>query len=75
MRWRRVSTKRPIGCTFSIPDELSVIGFDDTPMASRLTPALTTIRLPIREIGRLAAAMLIAPKGSEQSEGEHRPSA
>ena len=53
----------------AIPDELSVIGFDDTPMASRLTPALTTMRLPIREMGRLAAAMLIAPKGSEQSEG------
>ena len=51
-----------------IPDELSVIGFDDTPMAARLTPALTTIRLPIREMGRLAAATLIAPKGSEQSE-------
>ncbi len=52
-----------------IPDELSVIGFDDTPMASRLTPALTTIRLPIREMGRLAAATLIAPKGSEDGEG------
>jgi LacI family transcriptional regulator len=52
-----------------IPDELSVIGFDDTPTASRLTPALTTIRLPIREMGRLAAATLIAPKGSEESEG------
>ena len=52
----------------SIPDELSVIGFDDSPMASRLTPALTTIRLPIRDMGRLAAAKLIPPKGSEEAE-------
>ena len=51
-----------------IPDDLSVVGFDDTPMASRMTPALTTIRLPIRDMGRLAAAKLIPPKGSEDAE-------
>jgi LacI family transcriptional regulator len=37
----------------------SVIGFDDGPMASRLSPALTTIRVPIRDMGRLAASKLI----------------
>jgi LacI family transcriptional regulator len=52
----------------AIPEDLSVIGFDDTPMASRLTPALTSIHLPIRELGRLAAAKLISPQGSEESE-------
>ena len=52
----------------SIPDELSVVGFDDTPMAARLIPSLTTIRLPIREMGRLAAAKLITPKGMEDNE-------
>ena len=45
----------------SIPDELSVVGFDDSPVASRLSPALTTIRLPIRDMARLAAAKLIPP--------------
>ena len=52
-----------------IPDELSVVGFDDSPMASRLTPALTTIRLPIRDMGRLAASKLIPPRGSDEAEG------
>ena len=52
----------------SIPEELSVIGFDDSPMAARLTPSLTTIRQPIREMGRLAAAKLIPPKGPEDTE-------
>ena len=44
----------------SIPGELSIVGFDDTPIAARLWPALTTVRLPIRDIGRSAASMLIA---------------
>jgi LacI family transcriptional regulator len=46
----------------SIPDELSVVGFDDSPLASRLSPSLTTIRMPIRDMGRLAAAKLIPGK-------------
>lgn len=43
----------------SIPADVSVIGFDDSPLASRLCPPLTTVRLPIREMGRLAAATLL----------------
>src|SRR6201999_159746 len=43
----------------AIPDELSVVGFDDSPVASRLSPALTTIRLPIRDMARLAASKLL----------------
>ena len=42
-----------------IPEELSVVGFDDSPLASRLWPSLTTVRLPIRDMGRLAAAKLL----------------
>lgn len=45
-----------------IPEDLSVIGFDDSPLASRIWPPLTTIRLPIRDMGRLAAAKLIPPR-------------
>jgi LacI family transcriptional regulator len=44
----------------SIPADLSVVGYDDSPLASQLWPALTTIRLPIRDLGRQAAAMLLA---------------
>jgi LacI family transcriptional regulator len=43
-----------------IPDDLTVIGFDDSPLASRLCPSLTTMRQPIRDMGRLAAEKLIA---------------
>jgi LacI family transcriptional regulator len=43
-----------------IPDDLTVIGFDDSPLASRLCPSLTTMRQPIRDMGRLAADKLIA---------------
>ena len=44
----------------SIPADLSVVGFDDAPIATRLWPPLTTVLLPIREMGRLAAETLMA---------------
>lgn len=46
----------------SIPGELSVVGYDDSPLASQLWPALTTIRLPVRDVGRQAAMLLLAPE-------------
>jgi LacI family transcriptional regulator len=44
----------------AIPADLSVVGYDDSPLASQLWPALSTIHLPIRDLGRLAANMLLA---------------
>lgn len=41
-----------------VPEDLSVVGFDDVPEASRLTPALTTVRQPMHQIGHTAAEML-----------------
>ena len=38
-----------------VPCDLSIVGFDDLPMASRVWPNLTTVRLPIRDMGRMAA--------------------
>lgn len=46
----------------SIPQQLSVIGFDDSPLASRLWPALSSVRLPVRDMGRIAASMLLQPE-------------
>ena len=46
-----------------IPRELSIVGFDDSPLASRLWPALTSVRRNTRDTGRLAAAMLLQPEG------------
>ena len=48
----------------SIPDELSMVGFDDSPVASRLSPTLTTIRLPIRDMARPAASKLLPVDGA-----------
>jgi LacI family transcriptional regulator len=41
-----------------IPKDLSVVGFDDSPVASRMWPLLTSVRLPIRDMGRMAAEKL-----------------
>ena len=47
----------------SIPRELSVIGYDDSSLASRLSPSLTSVRRNTRDTGRTAAAMLLQPEG------------
>jgi len=43
----------------SVPDELSVVGFDDTEEAAIVTPALTTVRQPLAEMGRMAVSLLV----------------
>ena len=43
----------------SVPDDISVCGFDDTPIARQIYPALTTVRQPTREMGQLAAIELL----------------
>jgi len=43
----------------AIPDELSVIGFDDTPIAAHIWPPLTTVRWPIVSMARAAARKLL----------------
>jgi len=45
----------------SVPKDLSVGGFDDTPLAKILFPQLTTIKQPIYEMGHRAANLLIKP--------------
>jgi DNA-binding LacI/PurR family transcriptional regulator len=42
-----------------VPEELSIVGYDDIPAASWTCPRLTTVHQPIREKGRLAARRLI----------------
>lgn len=42
-----------------VPHDLSVCGFDDTPLARQLWPALTTVRQPSREMGKIAAQQLL----------------
>lgn len=40
---------------FAVPHELSVVGFNDTPLAAELPVPLTTVRSPLREAGAAAA--------------------
>ncbi len=49
----------------NVPQDVSIIGFDDIPIAGAYLPALTTIRYPAQEIGRLATIMLMDAIQSE----------
>jgi LacI family transcriptional regulator len=42
-----------------IPEDVSILGFDDIPQAAVVRPALTTVRQPLEHMGRLATQMLI----------------
>jgi LacI family transcriptional regulator len=42
-----------------VPDDVSVIGFDDIPQAAMIRPALTTISQPLEKMGRVATQMLL----------------
>ncbi|HZP82271.1 MAG TPA: LacI family DNA-binding transcriptional regulator [Chthonomonadaceae bacterium] len=44
----------------AVPEQLSIVGFDDTPSATLVTPALTTVRQPLLEIGGMATRLLVA---------------
>jgi LacI family transcriptional regulator len=44
----------------SVPGDVSVIGFDDAPLAEMTSPALSTIRQPLQEMGDTAVSLLLA---------------
>lgn len=48
------------GAGLSIPADMSIVGFDDVDIVAELSPALTTVRQPIAEMGRAAAEILLA---------------
>jgi len=45
---------------FNVPEDISVIGFDDLGFAPFLNPPLTTVRAPTEMVGRIAAEQLFA---------------
>ena len=47
------------GKGIAVPTDLSIIGFDDSPTATHIWPALSTVRWPIREMGMRAARALV----------------
>ncbi|HEY3438049.1 MAG TPA: substrate-binding domain-containing protein, partial [Actinotalea sp.] len=54
-----------------VPEDVSVIGFDDSPMARRVRPALTTVRQDLTAKGHAAATLLMA--AIERSRGGGAP--
>jgi DNA-binding LacI/PurR family transcriptional regulator len=42
-----------------VPEDMAVIGFDDIELASEIAPPLTTVRIPLLEIGKRAADLLL----------------
>lgn len=47
-----------------VPEDISVVGFDDIQGAAYLTPRLTTVRQPLRRMGEIAAEQLLATIGN-----------
>jgi LacI family transcriptional regulator len=50
----------------SVPGQLSVVGFDDIPLASQMWPALSTVRQPIEAMAARAVKLLVARLRGEQ---------
>jgi LacI family transcriptional regulator len=48
-----------------VPEDISLVGFDDLPQSAYMTPAVTTIHQPIYQMGRAAAHLLLGALGAE----------
>ena len=53
---------------YKVPEDVSVVGFDDLPVSQYFTPALTTLRQPIEEIGALCARSMLNLLSGERHE-------
>ena len=73
------TTSRSARCTprasagSRVPDDLSIVGFDDTEQAAIVTPQLTSVRQPLAEMGRMGVSLLIAAdRGTARRRAAHR---
>jgi LacI family transcriptional regulator len=64
-----VETAHTLG--LRVPDDLSVVGFDNVPESALTSPPLTTVHQPIREMGQSAIDMLIRLIRGDDSEPVH----
>jgi DNA-binding LacI/PurR family transcriptional regulator len=55
-----------------VPEDLSVVGFDDSPLARRVRPMLTTVRQDVEAKGKAATDALLETLGSVQARGRGR---
>jgi LacI family gluconate utilization system Gnt-I transcriptional repressor len=51
----------------SVPNDLAIAGFDDVDLAQQMDPPLTTVRVPMREIGRQAGELLLRRFNGEET--------
>jgi LacI family transcriptional regulator len=51
----------------NVPGDVAIIGFDDIPLTSLVTPSLSTLHIPVQEIGKAAMWMLIGIIGGDTS--------
>jgi LacI family transcriptional regulator len=54
---------------YRVPEDISVVGFDDIPQAAAVFPALTTIAQPIGEMGRMGVRLLLDRIAREHPKG------
>jgi LacI family transcriptional regulator len=54
-----------------IPEDLSIVGFDDTELARLSSPALTTVRQPLQEMGKVALRTAMRLAADEEVESHH----
>ena len=66
-----LATARGLGR--DVPSDLSVTGFDDMPIAQDVTPALTTVRLPLVEMGARALTLALGTHASGKALVETAP--
>jgi LacI family transcriptional regulator len=49
----------------SVPGQISVVGYGDLDIAAAMNPAITTVRTPAEDMGRIAARCLLAKLAGE----------
>lgn len=54
-----------------VPQDLSVVGFDDIDVSRATTPGLTTVRQPLQEMGRMAVTALVRVLEGQEAEALH----
>ncbi|WGV98700.1 substrate-binding domain-containing protein [Vibrio sp. YMD68] len=58
---------------YKVPEDISVVGFDDLPVSKYFTPALTTLRQPVEEIGVVCAESVLNLLSGERHEARLPP--
>lgn len=69
--WTAIGALRAIHAAgLRVPEDISVVGFDDIPLVSYTTPPLTTVRMSAADVGATAFQALFSLIGGERLEGD-----